>query len=241
MKLLALLICFAGMASAETLALLCAENDATCDGAVAALQATGDFSSVVGFDTTTGTPLLSQISGFDAVLEWTDNTPADGTALGNLLASYYALGGKNLTVASYSFSTGFDIGGAIMTGGYAGLTDSGTFVTPSGNIVAAVAGDRIFNGIDLSAVSYYHAALADPGLAPGATLLATDGAGVDLIARSSLGVIDVNLYPGAVSANNAEFYQLLANTLVPEPTTLGFVGAGFLALIVARRRRKIQS
>jgi len=241
MKLLALLICFAGMASAETLALLCAENDTTCDGAVAAFQATGDFTSVVGFDTTTGTPMLSQISGFDSVLEWTDNTPADPTALGNLLASYYALGGKNLTVASYSFSTGFGIGGTIMTGGYAGLTDSGTFVPASGNLVATVPGDKIFNGIDLPTVSYYHAGLADSSLASGATLLATDGAGVDLIARSSLGVIDVNLYPGFVSGNNAEFYDLLANTLVPEPTTLGFVGAGCLALLVARRRRKIQS
>jgi PEP-CTERM motif len=65
-----------------------------------------------------------------------------------------------------------------------------------------------------------------------------------MIARSANGVVDVNFWPaapGATPLNNPELYDLLANTLVPEPTTLGFVGAGFLALIVARRRRKIQS
>ena len=69
MKLLALLICFAGIASAETLALVCSEDTTTCDNAVAAFQATGEFSSVVGFDTTTGTlKLRAQFDNRDTSL-----------------------------------------------------------------------------------------------------------------------------------------------------------------------------
>ncbi len=240
----ALLLCLAGTANSETLALLCAESDTTCQNAVSQFEATGDFSSVVGFDTAS-TPTLSDISGFDAVLEWTNNIPADPTALGDLLESYYALGGKALTVATYSFSDPYAIGGAITTGGYAGLTDSGTNTDAlSGNLVAVVPSDPIFNRIDLSTLTYFHNGnFADPGLASGATLLATDGAGIDMIARSSLGVVDVNLYPGDLG-NNSEFYDLLANTLLeaptptPEPKTIALLGAGFLAMILANARRR---
>ncbi len=77
-------------------------------------------------------------------------------------------------------------------------------------------------------------------MAAGATLLATDGAGNDLIARSANGIIDANLFP-SISNNNAEFYDRLANTLtpspVPEPTSLvlwGTIGA-FVAFGIKRR------
>jgi PEP-CTERM motif len=241
MKLLALLICFAGMASAETLALVCAENDNTCDGAVAKFLATGDFSSVVGIDTTSSTPTLATLETYNAVIEWTDNGPSDPTALGNVLAQYVDAGGR-LTVASYSFSAPLAVGGTISTGGYTAFTNTGGTTTPMGNLVAVVPGDPIFNGIDLSSIGYLNYGLADPGLAAGATLLATSGNGVDMIARSALGVVDVNLYPGVVSGNTGEFYDLLASTVIPEPSTLGFVGAGFFALLIARsRRRKVQS
>ena len=47
---------------------------------------------------------------------------------------------------------------------------------------------------------------------PGATLLATDGAGINMIARSaSRRVQGMNLFPGSNVGSNAEFFELVAN------------------------------
>jgi hypothetical protein len=230
---------------AGSLAILCSEGgDATCAGEVAAMQATGKFSSVTGIDTTLSTPTLSSISGYGSILAETNLIPSDATGLGNVLASYYSLGGKHLTVATYAFSNPWAIGGTLATGGYSALTNLGINGDVSGILVATVPNDPIFAGIDLNTLTYFHNLnFAHPGLASGATLLATDGSGVDMIARSSLGVIDFNLYPGAtdVSGNNAEFYDLLANTLggtsTPEPGTLVMFGSGMVGLAGLLRRK----
>jgi len=227
---------------AGSLAILCSEGgDPTCSGAVSAMQATGRFSSVTGIDTTGSTPTLADLAGFNAILAETDFAPSDPAALGNVLASYYALGGKELTVATYAFSAPWEIDGTVMTGGYSALTNVGTNGSVSGNLVATVPGDPIFDGVDLSTVTYFNNPnFAHPGLAPGAILLATDGSGVNMIARSPLGVIDVNLYPGDTGDNNAEFFGLLANTLTstPEPSALTLMGAGLAALLISRSRRR---
>jgi hypothetical protein len=203
-----------------SLALLCAEGaTAGCAGAQALMQATAAFTTVDVYDVTSGNPALATISGYNAILAWTDDSPADPAGLGNLLASYASLGGKHLTVATYAFSNPWAITGAIMSGNYAALTNLGVNGTTSGNLVATVPGDPIFTGITLSSVVYFeNDNFAHPGLASGATLLATDGAGVDMIARSASGVIDVNLVPGFYGTNNAAFYSLLANTLTLGPT-----------------------
>jgi hypothetical protein len=55
-------------------------------------------------------------------------------------------------------------------------------------------------------------------LAAGATLLATDGGGINMIARSSNGIVGLNLFPGFGAAfNNAEFYRLISNALQCSP------------------------
>jgi hypothetical protein len=207
---------------------------------VAELLATGDFSSVNDLDVTSSTPTLAQLQGYDAILAYTNNAPADGTALGNVLAQYYALGGKELTVATFAFSDFFAIGGAVMAGNDAALTNVGVNGGVSGNLVATVPSDPIFNGIDLSMVSYFNNPnFAHPGLAAGATLLATDGSGIDMIARSANGIVDVNLFPSSGFGNNGEFYQLLAQTLVPvpEPSSVLLFGTIAVAAIVVLKRR----
>jgi hypothetical protein len=221
------------------LALLCAESGSTCNGALAQFQATGKFSSVDVFNTYTATPALSDISGYGAVMAWTDSAPADPVGLGNLLASYYALGGKRLTIATYSFSTSWAITGTVMGGSYAALTNMGVTGDVSGNLVATIP-DPIFTGITLSSVQFFHNnSYAHPALAPGATLLATDGAGVNEIARSANGVINVDLYPGYDAPANAAFYSLLAATLLggtaalPVPVLSPVAGLILMAGIVA--------
>jgi len=239
---------------AGALALVCAESGSTCNGAQARFQATGQFTSGDVFSATSSTPALSAISGYGYVLAWTDYTPADPTALGNLLASYYDLGGKHLTIATYSFSNPWAMSGAVMSGNYAALTNVGSNGAVTGNIVTTVS-DPIFSGINMSSVLFFHNTnYTHPGLAPGATLLATDGAGVNMIARSANGVIAANLFPGDQSPSNAAFYSLLAATLTngtggPAPaTTAGapaigpFAGlllvAGMMAVAVYSLRRQ---
>ncbi len=97
------------------------------------------------------------------------------------------------------------------------MLDAGLNADVGGSLSVLVSGDPVFAGVNLGALSYFHNPnFAHPGLAAGATLLATDGAGTNMIARSnSSRVIGLNLYPGTdAGVNNQEFYKLLANALV---------------------------
>jgi hypothetical protein len=79
----------------------------------------------------------------------------------------------------------------------------------------------------LGNVTYYHGSyFPSSALEPGATLLAIDGAGMNMIARSENGVMNINLYPGFGAGaangtvdNNAEFYFLVANTFAGSAST----------------------
>ncbi len=240
---LAMLI-FGFTARAESLAIVEADPG---DVPVSQMLATGLFSSVTDIDAASSTPTLAQLSSYGAILAYTNYEPNDGTALGNVLADYYALGGKALTIATYGLSNPWEIGGAVMTGDDAALTNLGTNGSVSGNLVATVPSDPIFNGIDLATFTYfYNGNFANPGLATGATLLATDGAGVDMIARSEDGIVNVNLFPGVEgNGDNPQVYQLLAQTLtpsttstIPEPGTLMLFGTALLGVAGILRRKR---
>ena len=225
-------------ADAGTLAIVNADNSGSAAAAQAALLATGRFGAVDLIDAYGSSPALATLSGYDAVLAYSNRQLWDKTGLGNVLAKYYDLGGKHLTLATYAFSGGnVQIGGSMVSGDYVALTFGGTGDV-SGGLVATVPSDPIFANINLANVSYSHNAnFAHPGLAAGATLLATDGSGVDMIARSANGVIDVNIFPGSAvtpgSADSATF-DLLANTLTsPEPRLTILV---FGALIAGVKR-----
>src|ERR1035437_8846021 len=219
-------------ADAGTLAIVNADSSALATAAQAALLATGRFDAVDLIDAYGSSPVLGTLSGYDAVLAYSNRQLWDPTGLGNVLA-------QHLTLATYAFSGGpLEIGGAMGSGNYAALT-YGSTGDVSGSMVATVPSDLIFANIDLASVSYAHNVnFAHPGLAAGATLLATDGSGVDMIARSANGVIDVNIYPGG--ANSQATYGLLANTLTsPEPRltilVLGALAAGFRGWRRSRR------
>lgn len=57
------------------------------------ISATSLFNSVDTYNTTTGTPTLAFLQGYDAVLTFTDAAPANSVALGDVLAQYIDLGG----------------------------------------------------------------------------------------------------------------------------------------------------
>jgi fibronectin type 3 domain-containing protein len=210
----------AGTMYADSLALVAADASGYETGVQTALQATGKFSTVDIIDVRTTNPSLTTLLGYTDILAWTNLFPADGVGLGNLLAQFHDHGGK-LTIATYALTNPGGIGGTIATGSYAALVDTGNFANPSGSLVATAPNDPVFSGINLGGVTYYHdSGFANASLGTGATLLANDGAGIYMIARSANGVVNVNLYPGygvgsGTNVNNAEFYNLLANTFPP--------------------------
>ena len=236
-------------ARADLPSLLIVYSDKGSQLAVDEFTDTGKFSSVDTYSAEHTTPVLGDLTGYDAVLAYTARPPDDGEALGNVLADYVDSGGT-LTLATYAFSgiSGgiFSIAGRIMTEGYSPFTSKPSPTLVSGNLVK-VADDLIFTGISLPDVEYFHnSAIVDPGLATGALLLATDGAGHNMIAMNAdRSIVGLNLFPGTASspppANNAELYELMANTLdpqlrVPTPSAvvLGAIGIGLVGLV--RRR-----
>jgi len=236
------------------------------ESAVVSGFANGPFSSVTLIDASKSPPTLDMLTPFTDVLVWTAGTPPSSSDLGDVLADYYDEGGKHVTIAAMAFSIDppvFNqaplVTGRISTGDYAGFAIPAdpslpNITQPSGVLVATPDGqnDPIFSGIDLSAVRYDATnSLADPVLAPGATLLATDGNGVDMIARSANGVVDVNIYPGSAAFDSPDeingLFGLLANTFadpasgpvsgVPESSPLLALAGSFCAAVAVARRR----
>ncbi len=204
----------AGATQENDLAILVSESDPT-SAPVTQLQATGVFDTVTVINVHDSTPTLADLAGYESILAYTNSTPNNPAAVGDLLADYVDAGG-HLVMGTYGFSSPWAFQGQITENGYSPFENVGVNGDVSGNLVAAVPNDPIFAGIDLNAVSYFHNGnFAHPGLDAGATLLATDGAGTDMIARNADGnIVAVNLYPrGTSPENNQEMYDLIANAL----------------------------
>ena len=97
-----------------TVLLVGAEFDSILSNVKTGLLGTGTFSTVDTFNTTTGTPTIAQLSGYSAVLVWSNYSPVDPVALGNVLADYFDAGG-NVVLAQYMWSRPGDLAGRFGT------------------------------------------------------------------------------------------------------------------------------
>src|SRR5664279_5059589 len=79
-------------ADAGTLAIVNADNPASAAGVQAALMATGRFDTVDLIDAYGSSPALGTLSGYDAVLAYSNRQLWDATGLGDVLGQYYELG-----------------------------------------------------------------------------------------------------------------------------------------------------
>ena len=98
----------AGVVSAQPSVLLAAAFGGSCQETdpQAKLLATGLFSTVDTFDVAAGTPTLNELLQYDAVMCWTNTTPNDWEAWGNVMADYVdAGGGVVVTVFANSSTT----------------------------------------------------------------------------------------------------------------------------------------
>jgi hypothetical protein len=223
--LLALTLAFSSTgASARSVALVHTDFD-YYQPVQSKLLGTGLFDQVDSFDVHYSLPPLAQLDAYDAVLAWTNSplvypysiTP---TALGNLLADYVD-SGKGLLLASASFSSPWAIGGRIMTEGYSPLVDVGLNGLNSGHLTPVLPADPIFAGVDFDSLRYFNNEnMAHAAPDKDALLLATDGAGTNMIARSHTGqVLAYNFMPRFDDDlqqfhDNGGVLQLLANGLV---------------------------
>lgn len=207
-------------ASAGTAVALCyAEEElAWAQDVQSKLQGTGRFSSVTLIDCGAGTPSVSTLQGYRAVITWGDGDYDDPTTLGNNLATY-AAGGNIVVVMTFALGSegeGYDIGGAIVAelpfvrGPYED--------TPELTLVADVPGSPLLTGVssfDGGSGSWRNAV----SLAAGATQVAHWSNGEPLVAYLG-NIVGLNFWPvssdaysgGWLSSTNGA--ALMANALL---------------------------
>jgi hypothetical protein len=190
------------------------------------LLATGRFTTVTDLRIDIGTlPEEGVVLDHDAVLAYTSAAFPDPEAVGDLLADFADTGGR-VVVATYALSSPWAIGGRIAEPGYSPLVNAGVNGAVSGAIIPVDPNHGVFANVNLAAVRFAHNEnYAHAELDPGATLLANDGQGHYMLAQSVSGrVIALNAIPVNASA---DFYNLLANTLLPIPDPLGAIVSPF--------------
>ena len=223
--------------------ILIVDADYTGSTVKTAFDATGLFSSVDYLDLGSSDTLTSaDLAGYDGAFVYTNYQPVDPGSWGDALKTFVD-GGGQLTLATYGFSSPWTITGGITGAGYTPFLDSGVNGDISGTITPIVTTDKVFNGVNLAGVSYFHNAnYAQPTLAGGAVLVASDGS-TGLIAHNAAGTVyGFNIYPGINASSDT--YLMMANSLTgqtssaPEPASWAMMLGGFGAIGGAMRARR---
>ena len=106
-------------ASDRSKILMCYADMETPDSLVAGLVAMGD--SVRLLNVMNYTPSLNELQAYDAVGAMSNYLYADPTGFGNVLADYVDAGG-GVVIGMFSFVSGWEMGGRIMTGACATIS-----------------------------------------------------------------------------------------------------------------------
>lgn len=164
-------------------------DDGPPDSLGAALTALGD--SVEYRDVQSATPTLAELLPYDGVIAFSNYAFADPTALGNVLADYVDAG-NGVVLTNFSFATGWQMAGRIMTGAYGTLVPGG--LSFNNRLLGWYdAGHPVMAGV--STVGDYY--ICDLALASGADSVAKWNDGEYYVAASAnRRVVGINSYPG---------------------------------------------
>ncbi|MCA8965626.1 MAG: hypothetical protein KDC48_12145, partial [Planctomycetes bacterium] len=201
------------------------------------LQASNAFATVDIIDVTAaggGTPTLNQLLGYDALLCWTNTTPADNVAWGNVLADYVDAGGGVVVAvfANSSTTTGRNIDGRWQNG-YEVVLDRSGNGSGSGDTLGtvhvpthpAMAGVTAFQGGTTGSRPNGTA------LEVGSTLIAEWSNGKVLVAQGSRpNRIDLGFYPPPASCTQSGWVTggdlLMVNSLLAVANTAVYQSYG---------------
>ncbi len=159
-------------------------------------------------------PTLDELSGFGGVLVWSNSQFGQPQALGDVLANFVDQGG-GVVLATYSFSSIWRITGRITTDGYSPFSVFDGNVTTSGRLDLANSNTNhpLLDGVTATQNAYFtNFNYTNPSLTPGATLVAVDTDGNNVVAVSASNrVVGVSIFPGFPVP--AEINRLFANAL----------------------------
>jgi len=179
----------------------------------------GSLGAVDFFDATSVTPTLADLSGYSAVLVYSDSSFANAVALGDVLADYVDAGGS-VVFATFAYNIG-PIGGRIVTGGYLPVTLGGQTNGSGLTLVPVDAGSPLLAGVSSfnGGTSSYHNVIT---LTAGSTLVAEWSNGRPLIAvRGS--VIALNFYPPSTDSRG-DFWVASTDGALMMANALGYAG-----------------
>jgi hypothetical protein len=185
-----------------------------------------DAGEIDGLTMTDPPPSLAVLDDYDCVVAWTNSSPPNPVAQGDILADFVDDGGVAVLMV-YGLSSPDDpweIQGRIMGDGYnpLDLTTTALTVFPrSLDMSTALTSHPVLDGVsgfDYDGNTNYVEVTLDPG----ATLIGDDDQGVPLIAVNDDGnVYGFNLWPANPANTDEDIFQVIYNACAsaePEPT-----------------------
>lgn len=190
-----------------------------------ALVATNRFAAVDIIDVTAaggGTPALATLLQYDALMCWTNTTPANNVTWGNVLADYVdAGGGVVVTVfANSSLTAGRNIDGRWQMGYEVILDRTGSTSSAGGSLgTVAVPTHPVMAGVVLFAAGSLGSRPVGTALEVGSTLIASWNTGHVLVAEgANPRRVDLGFYPPTATCTQSGWVfggdLLMANALV---------------------------
>lgn len=215
-------------ASPRVLLVTAADVDYQAD-MVSKLQAFGVFQTVEGLDasTTGGTPTLSELLGYDAVMVVKDDSFLNRTDLGNVLADYVDQG-RGVVLAHFVFEGSSHPAGRFETASYTAIdngfagSDDGPFGMSVVNSHPILQGVTSFDG---GTASFRPEGAST---VPGSTIVATwdDGASTPLIVTRTIGAArrcDLGFYPPTSDTGRTDFVQASSDSMLIVANALRWV------------------
>ncbi len=239
------LLCFVGIdAHAQSVLLVSATSYIT--DVQSKLQGTGEFTSVDVYDAGAGTPLIGDLTPYDAIFVISDGGFADSVALGDVVADYTDLGGGVVTgvFSQHSLGSPLRMEGRFDTGGYSAYVGSGQGNAANQGLVATIPGHSLLNNVasfNGGTAGYRNTVVLEAG----ATLVATWDDGEPLVAFNTTNgssVVGLNFYPPSTDIR-ADFWDastdgvaLMSNALnwTLGPDVLIVHNSGYIADVQAK-------